>query len=113
MVIPMRRLVQLSRWRSFARAKDRGLQAVEPRAASLKFVILLGDAPVIGGHAHSFRQFFTTGNDCAGIAIGAEILAGIEAECPDIAYRTDPAAVEFSPMGLSTILDKVMLCSNL
>jgi hypothetical protein len=72
------------------RAEDRGLQAVEPRAASLKFVIILGDAPVIGGHAHSFRQIFTTGNDCAGIAIGAEILAEIGAECPDIAYRAGP-----------------------
>src|ERR1035437_306633 len=34
-------------------AEDRRLQSIKPRAAAFEFVIILGDAPVIGDHAHS------------------------------------------------------------
>jgi len=54
---------------------------------------------------HASRKFRLIGNNCSGLAMGPEILVGIEAEAAEISDRAGTPALVHSTMRLRSVLD--------
>ncbi len=54
---------------------------------------------------HASRKFRLIGDNCSGLAIGSEILIGIEAEAAEVSDRAGTPALVHSAMRLGSVLD--------
>ena len=87
------------------RRQDRRLQAVEPAVDALDVVLMLYQSAVARQHGHVLGERRVIGDDGAGIAHRAEILAGIERIGRGYAEGADLLALVARQMRLRAVLD--------
>jgi hypothetical protein len=69
-------------------------------------MLVLGRAAVVPELADPGQQCLVVAGDGACVAVGAEVLAGIEAEAGEIPDASAPLAVDLGAMGLRGVLDE-------
>ena len=84
-----------------------GLDGIEAAVDALDLVDVLLERAVVGEQAGVPGEIVVVGDDGPAVAVGAEVLAGIEAERPGDAERPRLLALERREMGLGAILDEM------
>ena len=86
-----------------------GLDGVEPAVDALDLVDVLLERAVAGEQAGVPGEFVVVGDDRPAVPVGAEVLAGVEAERPGDAECPGLPALVGREMGLGAILDEMEL----
>lgn len=85
--------------------EDGCLQPVQTAVTALEPMIVLIDAAVIRDHPAAQRELPIVRDDRPSVAVGAEILPGVEAEGTGVADGSDATTVDLRAMRLRAILD--------
>ena len=86
-------------------AEHRGLDGIETAVIALDVVKIFLRLPVIPDHADLLRHLFVLGHDGAGLAEGAEVLAGVEAKAAGCAQGSCFFAFVRGAVGLAGVFD--------
>ena len=86
-------------------SKNCGLETIEAAVHALQIVVVLLGAAVIGEHPRRGNPLGVVRHERAGVAVGAEVLAGIEAETRDVGKRRDRASFVLRSMRLRGVAD--------
>ncbi len=81
------------------------MQSVQTAVDTLDLVVVLVDPPVIGEHSCPCREVVVVRHDRAAVAVGLQVLTGVETETGDMAYRSDPPPLVVRPVRLRGILN--------
>ena len=85
--------------------QHRSLDGVQSSVERGELVPVLDTLTVVADGTRAFRQLRGPGDDGAGVAVRAEVLAGIEAEAGGDAKGTGSPAVQHCPMRLGRVFD--------
>src|SRR6516225_4680264 len=86
-------------------AQHRRVQAIEAAADAFYLVDILVESAVIGPHPDSANQIFVLTHDSPGIAVRAEVLAGIKAEARGVSEGAHALSAPRRAVCLGGILD--------
>src|SRR5712692_2042420 len=85
--------------------QHRGRYFVEPAIPTLLLADVFPGLPVVTEQPQARRDLFRIGDDHPGVAVGAEVLAGIEAEAAQFTERPGLAAAVAGADGLRVVFD--------
>ena len=88
------------------RVQHRRLKRVESRVEAHLGMVVLDVASVIAQTPHALGHVVTGGHHCASIAVGAQVLAGVEARARDITERTRGSPRLSGALALGSVLDQ-------